>query len=175
MKSKKIVMVLAAALMTVALAGLAVAGDYAKKKDDTMKAASSKMTIFETAEAGGFNTLVAAVEAAGLQDALSGEGPLTVFAPTDEAFAKIPRKDLDALLADKEALKSVLLYHVVSGDVTSEDVMKLTSAKTLEGDEIKIQTKDGVMINNAKVTKADILASNGVIHVIDTVLLPPAK
>ncbi|MDH4038250.1 MAG: fasciclin domain-containing protein [Candidatus Krumholzibacteria bacterium] len=133
------------------------------------------MTIFDTAKAGGFSTLIAAVEAAGLQEALSGKDDLTVFAPTDEAFKKIPQEDLQALLADKEALKSVLLYHVVAGEVTSKDVMKLKSAKTLEGDEIKIDTTKGVKINNATVTKADVMASNGVIHVIDTVLIPPTK
>ena len=169
-----LVAIIAAAVTTIAVAGLATAGDHGKKDSDA-HAASSQMTILDTARAGGFTTLVAAVEAAGLQDALAGEGPLTVFAPTDEAFKKIPKEKLDALLADKDALKSVLLYHVVEGKVTSGDVVKLKSAKTLEGDEIKIAVKDGVMINGSKVTKADIMASNGVIHVVDTVLLPPTK
>ncbi len=175
MKSRNSLATLAVVAAVVAVAGLAVAGDYSKKKDDAAKAAASSMTIFDTAKAGGFSTLIAAVEAAGLQEALSGKDDLTVFAPTDEAFKKIPQEDLQALLADKEALKSVLLYHVVAGEVTSKDVMKLKSAKTLEGDEIKIDTTKGVKINNATVTKADVMASNGVIHVIDTVLIPPTK
>jgi len=175
MKSRNSLATLAVVATVVAVAGLAVAGDYSKKKDDAAKAAASSMTIFDTAKAGGFSTLIAAVEAAGLQEALSGKDDLTVFAPTDEAFKKIPQEDLQALLADKEALKSVLLYHVVAGEVTSKDVMKLKSAKTLEGDEIKIDTTKGVKINNATVTKADVMASNGVIHVIDTVLIPPTK
>ncbi len=171
---KNLVSIIAAAVTTIAVAGLATAGNYGKKNADA-QAASSQMTILDTAKAGGFTTLVTAVEAAGLQDALAGKGPLTVFAPTDEAFAKIPQEKLQALLADKEALKSVLLYHVVEGEVKSGDVAKLKTAKTLEGDEIKIAVKNGVMINDSKVTKADIVASNGVIHVIDTVLLPPTK
>lgn len=169
-----LVAIIAAAVTTIAVAGLATAGNYGKKNADA-NAASSQMTILDTARAGGFTTLVTAIEAAGLQDALAGKGPLTVFAPTDEAFKKIPKEKLDALLADKEALKSVLLYHVVDGAVTSGEVVKLKSAKTLEGDEVKIAVKNGVMINESKVTKADILASNGVIHVIDTVLLPPTE
>jgi uncharacterized surface protein with fasciclin (FAS1) repeats len=175
MKSINVFTTIAAAVTVVAVAGLAAAGDYTKKKDEATQAASAKMNLFETAKAGGFTTLVAAIEAAGLQDALAGKDELTVFAPTDEAFKKIPQEDLQALLADKEALTRVLLYHVVAGDVTSKDVMKLKSAKTLEGDEIKIDTSKGVKINNSTVTKADVMASNGVIHVIDTVLMPPAK
>ena len=109
-----------------------------------------------------------------LIETLKGKGPFTVFAPTDEAFAKIPKADLDKLLKDKEALKNVLLYHVVSGKVMSSDVVKLQSAKTVQGSDVKIVVKGKeVMINAAKVTMVDIEASNGVIHVIDTVLLPP--
>lgn len=129
--------------------------------------------IVETAvAAGSFKTLVAAVQAAGLVDTLSGPGPFTVFAPTDEAFAKIPKETLDAVLADKEKLTAILTYHVVSGKVMAKDVMGLTQATTLQGGELKIDTSAGVMVNDATVTKTDIECTNGVIHVIDTVLMP---
>ncbi len=133
----------------------------------------SSMDIVDTAaSAGSFNTLVTAVKAAGLVDTLKGEGPFTVFAPTDEAFAKIPKKDLDALLNDKEALTRVLTYHVVPGKVMAADVVKLSSADTVEGQAITIDTSSGVKVNDANVVKTDIKTSNGVIHVIDTVLIP---
>jgi uncharacterized surface protein with fasciclin (FAS1) repeats len=129
--------------------------------------------IVETAvEAGQFNTLVAAVKAAGLVETLTGAGPFTVFAPTDQAFAKIPKETMDAVLADKEKLTSILTYHVVSGKVMAKDVMDMDSAKTVQGKEVKISSDNGVMINNAKVVQADIECSNGVIHVIDAVLMP---
>ena len=129
--------------------------------------------IVETAvAAGSFKTLVTAVQVAGLVDTLSGAGPFTVFAPTDEAFAKIPKETLDAVLADKAKLTAILTYHVVAGKVMASDVMGLTSAKTVQGGEVKIDTSNGVMINNAKVVKADIECTNGVIHVIDSVLMP---
>ena len=129
--------------------------------------------IVETAvAAGSFKTLVTAVQVAGLVDTLSGAGPFTVFAPTDEAFAKIPKETLNAVLADKAKLTAILTYHVVAGKVMASDVMSLTSAKTVQGGEVKIDTTDGVMINNAKVVQADIECSNGVIHVIDSVLMP---
>ena len=133
----------------------------------------TSMDIVDTAiSAGSFNTLVTAVKAAGLVDTLKGEGPFTVFAPTDEAFAKIPKKDLDALLNDKEALTRILTYHVVPGKVMAADVAKLSSADTVEGQSLDIDTSSGVKINDANVVKADIKTSNGVIHVIDTVLIP---
>ncbi|GGC95205.1 fasciclin domain-containing protein [Halopseudomonas salina] len=133
----------------------------------------AKKDIVDTAvEAGSFTTLVAAVQAAGLVDTLKGEGPFTVFAPTDEAFAKIPAADLDALLADKEKLTAVLTYHVVPGKVMAADVAGLTSAETVQGSELKIDTSNGVMVDSATVVKTDIKASNGVIHVIDSVLMP---
>jgi uncharacterized surface protein with fasciclin (FAS1) repeats len=135
---------------------------------------SSKKDIVAVAvEAGNFTTLATALKAAGLIEALQGDGPFTVFAPTDEAFAKLPKGTLDALLKDKEALTKILLYHVVSGKVTSSQVVKLDKATTLaESDvNIKLSGKD-VMINDSKVVAVDIEASNGVIHVIDTVLLP---
>jgi len=129
--------------------------------------------IVETAvAAGSFKTLVTAVQAAGLVDTLSGAGPFTVFAPTDEAFAKIPKETLDAVLADKAKLTAILTYHVVAGKVMASDVMSLTSAKTVQGGEVTIDTANGVMVNDAKVVQADIECSNGVIHVIDSVLMP---
>lgn len=128
-------------------------------------------------KAGKFNTLLAAAKAAGLVDALSGDGPLTVFAPTDAAFAKLPKGTVETLLKseNKAKLAGILKYHVVSGRVYSEDVVKISSAKTLQGQKVTISTKGGVMVNNAKVVATDIDASNGVIHVIDSVLLPPMK
>lgn len=126
--------------------------------------------------AGQFKTLAAALEAAGLIDTLKGAGPFTVFAPTDEAFAKLPAGTVESLLKpeNKEKLKSILLYHVVSGNVPASKVLKLNgrSVKTLQGSSIKVQTKHGVRVGNAKVIQTDVMASNGVIHVIDTVLIP---
>ena len=136
-----------------------------------------RANIVETAVAAGqFKTLAAALEAAGLVDALTGEGPFTVFAPTDEAFAKLPAGTVESLLKpeNKEKLKAILLYHVVSGNVTAKQVMKLNgrTVKTLEGGSVKVNTMHGVTVDDARVTKTDIQASNGVIHVIDTVLMP---
>ncbi|HEX9000918.1 MAG TPA: fasciclin domain-containing protein [Blastocatellia bacterium] len=130
--------------------------------------------IVDTAvAAGSFNTLVTAVKEAGLVETLKGKGPFTVFAPTDEAFAKIPQEKLAALLKDKEALKKVLLYHVVAGNVMAKDVVKVKSAKTVQGTSVKVTVKgDKVMIDNANVIKTDIACSNGVIHVIDSVIMP---
>jgi uncharacterized surface protein with fasciclin (FAS1) repeats len=133
--------------------------------------------IVETArEAGSFTTLLAAVEAAGLVSVLKGEGPFTVFAPTDEAFAKLPAGTVDALLKDPETLKAILTYHVVAGRVMASDVVKLDEAKTVNGAMVDIMVMDGVVkVNEARVVKADIRTSNGVIHVIDTVILPGAN
>jgi uncharacterized surface protein with fasciclin (FAS1) repeats len=129
--------------------------------------------IVDTAvKAGSFTTLVAAVTAAGLVDTLKGAGPFTLFAPTDEAFAKLPEGTVDALLKDIPKLKKILTYHVVSGKVMAADVVKLKTAKTVEGSEVKIDATNGVKINDAKVSTADVAADNGVIHIIDTVLLP---
>jgi transforming growth factor-beta-induced protein len=131
--------------------------------------------IVDTAIAGKFNTLVAAVKAAGLVDTLKGPGPFTVFAPTDEAFAKLPAGTLDSLLKpeNKSKLQKILTYHVVPGKVMAKDVMNLNSAKSVEGSTIDIKKSGGaVMVDNARVTKTDIPASNGVIHVIDTVIMP---
>jgi uncharacterized surface protein with fasciclin (FAS1) repeats len=139
------------------------------------KPASGKKDIVDTAVgAGSFKTLAAALKAAGLVDALKGEGPLTVFAPTDEAFAKLPAGTLDDLLKpeNKQKLTAILKYHVVAGNVKAADVVKLKQAETLQGQKVKIDTADGVKINDAKVVKTDIECTNGVIHVIDTVLIP---
>jgi uncharacterized surface protein with fasciclin (FAS1) repeats len=128
--------------------------------------------IVETAVAAGdFKTLATALGAAGLVDTLKGKGPFTVFAPTDAAFAKIPKADLDALLKDKAKLTAVLTYHVVPGRVMAADV-KAGSVKTVQGSNLTVTTAGGVKVNNANVVKTDIVASNGVIHVIDTVVIP---
>lgn len=128
--------------------------------------------IVDTAiKAGNFKTLVAAVQAAGLVDTLKGAGPFTVFAPTDEAFAKIPKATLDGLLKDKAALSKILTYHVVSGKVMAKDV-KPGMVKTVQGSDITLATAGGVTVNGAKVVAADVAASNGVIHAIDTVIMP---
>jgi uncharacterized surface protein with fasciclin (FAS1) repeats len=130
--------------------------------------------IVATAKAAGsFNTLLAAADAAGLVETLQSDGPFTVFAPTDEAFAKLPEGTIDMLLADKEKLRAVLLYHVVPGKVMAADVVGLNSATTAQGSDLHIMLADGsVMIDNATVTATDIETSNGVIHVIDTVIVP---
>jgi uncharacterized surface protein with fasciclin (FAS1) repeats len=135
-----------------------------------------KKDIVDTAvAAGSFNTLAKALTAAGLVETLKSKGPFTVFAPTDDAFAKLPAGTLEDLLKpeNKEKLKGILTYHVVSGEVKAADVVKLKTAKTVNGQDLKITVKDGtVMVDNAKVTKTDIMCSNGVIHVIDAVVLP---
>ena len=129
--------------------------------------------IVDTAvNAGSFSTLVAAVKAAGLVDTLKGAGPFTVFAPTDEAFAKLPAGTVDSLLQDIPKLKKILTYHVVAGKVLAADVVKLKSAKTVEGTDVTIDASNGVKINDAKVATPDVAADNGVIHIIDTVLIP---
>ncbi|HEY9649331.1 MAG TPA: fasciclin domain-containing protein [Coleofasciculaceae cyanobacterium] len=130
--------------------------------------------IVDTAvSAGSFNTLVAAVKAAGLVDTLKSPGPFTVFAPTDEAFAKLPEGTVDSLLKDIPQLTKILTYHVVSGKVTSSDVVKLDKATTVQGSDVKIDASNGgVKVNTATVVTPDVEADNGVIHVIDSVLLP---
>lgn len=155
-----------AVLLASALIGAVAVSQRAERKD-----------IVDTAVAAGqFKTLVKLVQEAGLVDALRGEGPFTVFAPTDEAFAKLPKAQVDALMKDKEALRQVLLYHVVSGKVMAKDVTKLRSAKTLQGQNINIRVQNNsVRINDARVVRADIECSNGVIHVIDKVILPPNR
>jgi transforming growth factor-beta-induced protein len=141
---------------------------------DAMSEAPTKDIVDTAVAAGNFKTLAAALKAAGLIDALKGAGPFTVFAPTDEAFAALPKGTLEALLKDPKKLGDILKYHVVAGKVLAADAAKLTEAKTLEGAPIKISVKDGkVFINDAQVTTADILTTNGVIHVINKVILPP--
>ncbi len=159
---KRIAVALAVSLLTLSLG--ASAGSMGKKD------------IVDTAvAAGNFKTLTAALQAAGLVDTLKGPGPFTVFAPTDEAFAKLPAGTVDNLLKPEnhDKLVAILTYHVVPGKVMAKDVVKMNEAKTVDGKEVKIMTMDGkVMVNNATVVKADIVCSNGVIHAIDTVLLP---
>ena len=132
-----------------------------------------KNDIIEVArQAGSFKTLLAAIDAAGLSDALRGDGPFTVFAPTDDAFAKLPSGTMEKLLANPDKLAGILKYHVVAGNVLAKDVVQLSEAETLLGQKVKIDTSSGVRIDNARVVKTDVMASNGVIHVIDTVILP---
>ena len=159
----KLTQAMTVGLFTLALSMFAAAGHHGMKKD-----------IVDTAVAAGdFNTLVTAVKAAGLVETLKGEGPFTVFAPTDAAFAKVPTDTLNALLADKAALANVLTYHVVAGKVMAADVVKLTSAETVQGQAVSVEVKDGkVYVDGAQVVTTDIKASNGVIHVIDAVILP---
>ena len=166
MKSSIVTKIAAPIAAAVLAATAQAASDASNVSHDIVAVASS---------AGNFNTLVAAVKAAGLVETLQGAGPFTVFAPTDEAFSKLPAGTVESLLKpeNKDKLKAILLYHVVSGDVTAAQVVKLSSAKTVNGQDVKITVNDGtVMVDDAKVVKADVLASNGVIHVIDTVLLP---
>lgn len=195
MKTNKMNLLAACAALSIVISGNAVAGSCGSKAsagdDKVMQAAgygstgasaaqktadAKSMDIVQTAiSAGSFKTLVAAVQAAGLVETLQGKGPFTVFAPTDEAFAKLPKGTVEDLLKpeNKQKLISILTYHVVSGAVQSGDVVKLSSARTVQGQNVGIKVADGsVMINNAKVVKADVPASNGVIHVIDTVILP---
>ena len=156
------------AAVVLAVVGLAIGSTFAR---------ATNQDIVDTAVgAGQFKTLAAALQAAGLVDTLKGPGPFTVFAPTDAAFAKLPAGTLESLLKpeNKAKLTAILTYHVVPGAVKAEQVTKLDEAKTVNGAMVKVSTDHGkVMINNANVVKADIPASNGVIHVIDTVILPP--
>ena len=164
MKSLRTLFVAVVAIAVSSIAFDANAGGHGKKD------------IVDTAAgAGQFNTLVAAVKAAGLVDTLKGKGPFTVFAPTDEAFAKLPKGTVEDLLKpeNKAKLVSILTYHVIPGSVMSKSIAgKKTSVKTVQGSKVSVDAMKGVMVENAKVTKADIEASNGVIHVIDTVILP---
>jgi uncharacterized surface protein with fasciclin (FAS1) repeats len=140
---------------------------------DGDKKMTSKDLVTIAVEAGNFTVLAKALTEAELVSTLQGEGPFTVFAPTDEAFAKLPEGTLEKLLEDKEALKQILLYHVVSGKVLSKDVIKLDRATTVSGQDVSIKVNDGeVMVNNSNVISVDVMASNGVIHIIDAVLIP---
>ncbi len=163
---KKTIAASAAALLLAVAMAAPVRADHHRGKD-----------IVDTAvAAGSFNTLATALKAADLVETLKGKGPFTVFAPTDDAFKKLPAGTLEKLLADKAQLTKVLTYHVVAGRVMAADVVKLSEAKTVEGSPVRIAVKDGkVKLNDANVVKTDVGASNGVIHVLDTVILPPAK
>ena len=155
-------------ILLLTVPALAVAGSYSKSK-------ASKDIVDTARDAGSFNTLVAAIQAADLTDTLKASGPFTVFAPTDEAFAKLPEGTVDELLKpeNKDKLQSILTYHVVPGRVMAEEAVNLTSAKTVNGNDFKITKADGeLMIDNAKVVKTDIMPSNGIIHVIDHVIMP---
>jgi uncharacterized surface protein with fasciclin (FAS1) repeats len=169
MKIIRVTLLVALVMLLASVAGVA--------QNEMVAAASnaSEMNIVETAvAAGNFKTLVAAVQEAGLAGTLSGPGPFTVFAPTDEAFSKVPQGVMDALMANKTLLTAVLTYHVVPGEIMSSDLENGMSVKTVEGSDLMVKIDDqGVWINNAKVTQPDINASNGVIHVIDSVILPP--
>ena len=163
------VKVIVPALIVGLVAGSSLAGSCGSSHAEQV----AQKDIVDTAvSAGSFNTLVAAVQAADLVETLKGDGPFTVFAPTDEAFAKLPEGTVEALLQDKEALTKVLTYHVVPGKVAAADVVKIASAKTVQGQSIRIDTSSGVKVDNANVIQTDIMASNGIIHVIDTVILP---
>lgn len=165
-----------AALASFAALAPGVAAPLPVVEADRAVAQESTADIVDTAiAAGDFATLVTAVQAAGLEETLRGEGPFTVFAPTDAAFSALPAGTLDALLADPEALAQVLLYHVVAGQVLAADVVGLTSAVTVNGEAITIQVVDGGVVLNGtvNVVATDIIASNGVIHVLDAVLIPP--
>ena len=158
-------------ISTILMVGVCLAGSNSM---DASKEESSAADIVDTAvAAGNFQTLVSAVEAAGLVDTLKGEGPFTVFAPTDEAFAKIPQEQLESLLENKTQLTAVLTYHVVAGKVMSTDLTDDMAVATVQGENVTINLdEDGVMVNDAKVVQADIECINGVVHAIDTVLMP---
>jgi len=159
---------LAVAVLALTVLGLTVGSTIAR--------AAEKDIVDTAVSAGQFKTLAGALDAAGLVETLKGDGPFTVFAPTDEAFAKLPAGTLENLLKpeNKDQLVAILTYHVVPGKVEAADVVKLDEAKTVNGKMVDIKVKgDTVMVNDAKVTRTDIVASNGVIHVIDTVILPP--
>ena len=162
------------ALVLALVAGPAMAASCGSCGTDHAKEAKAGPTIVDVAQsAGQFNTLLAAAKAAGLAETLTGEGPYTVFAPTDAAFAKLPEGTVESLLENPDKLRTILLYHVVPGKVMAEQVVKLSAAKTALGQPVAIKTgEDGVKVDAAKVVKTDILASNGVIHVIDKVIMP---
>ncbi len=180
MKTRNIIlMVVALMVVPLVIAACGSSTEEAASPSPSPSATMPQKDIVDTAvEAGSFTTLVSAVQAAGLEETLRGEGPYTVFAPTDEAFAAVPKETLDALLADpKGALTDVLTYHVVPGKVMSTDLSDGMQAETVNGQPLDITIKDDgtVMVNGATVVTADIETANGVIHVIDTVLVPPSS
>jgi uncharacterized surface protein with fasciclin (FAS1) repeats len=175
--------IVAAGAIGLAVVGLAIAGcgggdsgsdEAATPAQPATSPETMQENIVDTAVAAGeFTTLTSLLEDAGLTGTLAGEGPFTVFAPTDDAFAKVPEATLDSLAADPEQLEAVLLYHVVAGEARASDVAELSSAETLSGESVQLES-DGetVRVNDARVVQADVVASNGVIHVIDEVLIP---
>lgn len=170
----KTLKMLVTAVLVLGIPAVLIAGGYGKSHTSS---GMNQMDIVDTAvSAGNFNTLVAAVQAAGLVETLKSRGPFTVFAPTDAAFAKLPPGTVEELLRpeNREKLQAILTYHVVAGQVYAKDAMKLSSAKTVNGQSFDISAPYGrpMMVDNAKVVQADIVASNGVIHVIDTVIIP---
>jgi uncharacterized surface protein with fasciclin (FAS1) repeats len=168
----KPIRILLAAVVVLSLAGVALADHPTATKKPAAAEAAKTMDIVDTAvAAGSFNTLVTAVKAAGLVETLKGAGPFTVFAPTDEAFAKLPKGTVEGLLADKAKLTQVLTYHVVSGKVMAADVLKLKDVTTVQGSKAVVDAK-AVTIDGVKIVQTDIICSNGVIHVIDAVMLP---
>ena len=169
------VMTFAIALLTLGAAAYAGCGGShgAAKPSNTMKAQVESNIIETAVNTEGFSTLVAAVKAAGLVEALSGDGPFTVFAPTDDAFTALPEGTVEKLLEDKQQLAAVLTYHVAEGSLKAEDVVGMKSIATLNGQKATIKVSDGkAMIDNATIVTTDIVCSNGVIHVIDAVILP---
>ncbi len=172
-----LVVLVVAAAVAVTIGWTASTGSETKSDTTGMAstAPSAESDVVETAaKAGDFTTLTKLLTRAGLAETLRQPGPYTVLAPTDTAFAGVPKETLDALLRDDAKLKTVLLYHVLSGEVTAADVVKLRSAKTASGDNVRIRVAGSdVFVNRAKVTQPDVMASNGVIHVIDRVLIPP--
>lgn len=182
MKTSNLILTALALTATILMSSSAQAGscssdkDHAHAENASLTTTASNGTIVDTAvEAGTFKTLVAAVQAAGLVETLNGDGPFTVFAPTDEAFAKLPAGTVEELLKpeNKDKLVAVLTYHVVPGKVMASDVVKLNEAKTVQGQDVQIRTSNGkVMIDGAQVIQADVETSNGVIHVIDAVIIP---
>jgi uncharacterized surface protein with fasciclin (FAS1) repeats len=175
-KSAWIKVIALGTVAVVSVSGITLAGDGYKKDKPAAAASSNTQDIVSTAvAAGSFKTLAAALEAAGLVETLKGKGPFTVFAPTDEAFAKLPEGTVENLLKPENAdkLKAVLTYHVVPGNVMAKDVVNVKTAKTVNGQELSVTVKDGkVKIDDANVVKTDIACTNGVIHVIDSVVLP---
>lgn len=156
---------------------LALAATFAMPAASSAQAAKATDIVAVAAGSGQFTTLVTAVKAAGLVETLQGKGPFTVFAPSDAAFAKLPKGTIEALLADKVKLTAILTYHVIPGKITAADVIRMKggSPKTVNGSPVRIAIQDGkVFVNDAEVVTADVMASNGVIHVIDSVILPPS-
>jgi uncharacterized surface protein with fasciclin (FAS1) repeats len=159
--------------ITVLVLGISLQPTAAQQQQQQPQPGAAKDIVATATDAGTFKTLLKAVEAAGLAQTLKGSGPFTVFAPTDEAFTKLPAGALDALMQDKQKLTSVVTYHVLNGRVLAADVAKMKSAKTVNGQEVTISQRDGaVMVEGAKVIRTDVIASNGVIHVIDAVIQP---